>query len=85
MDIESLNMEKCFVFARGSSPFLMFIISTFDANRVVPLPSTSGKSRFSLESPTIHVIILVVTMNGKGDMPSYIYIYMYFFLKRPIW
>ncbi len=40
---------------------------------VVPLPSNSGKWRFIgiSESPTKHEIILVVTITGKGDNPTY--------------
>ena len=37
---------------------------------VVPLPSNSGKLRF-MGFPTENVIMLVVTITGKGDNPMY--------------
>ena len=38
---------------------------------VVPLPIHTGKWRFSLQSPSLH-LILVVTITGKRDNPTYI-------------
>lgn len=37
---------------------------------VVPLASNSGKWRFKFGSPTKNVMILLVTVTGKGDNPS---------------
>ena len=49
---------------------LLVIFEYWHMPCVVPLPSNSGKWRFRLGSPTKHVIILVVTITGKGATPN---------------
>ncbi len=70
------NIRNRFPLSYGSPPFPQEVSSNF-FNRslmklpwVVPPPSNCGKWRFRLGSPTKNVIILVVTVTGRGDNPK---------------
>ena len=49
---------------------------------VVPLASNSGKWRFKFGSPTKNVMILLVTITGKGDNPSCTTVLAIFILRK---